>query len=61
MVQHLRKLINSFYKDYPDKPIATSLAINIAPPIARLTVKSTLPTKQKQRQPANSTNKQAKK
>ena len=40
-VQHLRKLISSFYKDYPDKPTATSPAIDTASPMARPTVKPT--------------------
>ena len=46
-VQHLRKLINLFHKDHPDKPIATSLTISIAPPIVGLTAKSIEPLKQK--------------
>ena len=60
-VQHLRKLISSFHKDHLDKPSATFLAIDTAPPMARLTVKPTEPLKQKRRRLANSTNKQAKK
>ena len=64
-VQHLRKLISLFFKDYPDKPSATFLAINTIPPMAKPTVRSTVkPTKSlkwKQGQLANSTNKQAKK
>ena len=44
-VQHLRKLISLFHKDYPDKPTATSPAIDTAPPMARPIVK--LPAKQK--------------
>ena len=60
-VQHLRKLISSFHKDHPDKPTATSPAIDIAPPMVRPTVKPTGPPKQKRGQLANSTNKQAKK
>ena len=44
-VQHLRKLISSFHKDHPDKPIATSPAIDTTPPMARPIVK--LPAKQK--------------
>ena len=47
MVQHLRKLINSFHKDLPDKHTATSPAIDTAPPMARPTVKPTEPLKQK--------------
>ena len=46
-IQHLRKLISSFYKDHSGKPTATFPAINTAPPIARQIVK--LPAKQKQR------------
>ena len=61
VVQHLRKLISSFHKDHPDKPTATSPAIDTAPPMARPTVKPAEPSKQKQGRPANSTNKQAKK
>ena len=38
-VQHLRKLISSFHEDHLDKPTATSLAIDTAPPMARPTVK----------------------
>ena len=40
-VQHLRKLISSFHKDHPDKPTATSKAINNAPPMAKPTVRPT--------------------
>ena len=60
-IQHLRKLISSFHKDYPDKSTATSSAIDTAPPMARPTVKPTGRPKQKRGRPANSTNKQAKK
>ena len=47
-VQHLKKLIGLFHKDYPDKPTATSPATNIAPSMARPTVKPAEPPKQKQ-------------
>ena len=60
-VQHLRKLISSFHKDHPDKPTATSPAIDTAPPMARPTVKPAEPPKQKRGRLANSTNKRAKK
>ena len=60
-VQHLRKLISLFHNDHPDKPTATFPAINTAPSMARPTVKPTEPLKQKREQPANSTNKRAKK
>ena len=47
-VQHLRKLISSFHKDYPDKPTAISEAIDMVLPIARPTIRpTTRPTKQK--------------
>ena len=65
-VQHLRKLINTFYKDNLNKPIATSPPVNIAPLVAWLTMprprsKPTKATKQKRGQPAISTlNKKAK-
>ena len=61
VIQHLKKLINLFYKNHPDKPTATFLAIDTAPPMARPTVKPAEPLKRKQGQPANSTNKRAKK
>ena len=38
-VQHLKKLINSFHKDYLEKPTATFLPIDSAPPLARPTVR----------------------
>ena len=34
-MQHFQKLISPFYKNHPNKPITTSLAIGIASPIAR--------------------------
>ncbi len=37
-VIHLRKLINTFYKEHPEKPIATSLPLDSAPPMARPTI-----------------------
>ena len=51
-IQHLRKLISLFHKDYPDKPTATSPIINIAALMARLTIKPTGPLKRKQGWPA---------
>ena len=41
-VQHLRKLISLFHKDHPNKPTATSPAIDTAPPTARPTVRPTV-------------------
>ena len=54
-VQHLRKLISSFYKDHPDKSTATSEAIDTATPMARPTIKpaakpTVRPTAPKQKQ-----------
>ena len=45
VVQHLKKLISSFHKDHPDKPTATSPAIDTAPPMTR----PTKPLKRKRR------------
>ena len=58
-IQYLRKLISSFYKDYPEKPTATSPPVDSALPMARPTVKPTakFTTKRKQGRPANSANK----
>ena len=62
-VQHLRKLISLFHKDYPEKPTATSPPVDSAPPMARPTVKSTAKptTKRKRGRLTNSANKRAKK
>ena len=56
VVQYLRKLISSFHKDQPDKPTATSLAIDNAPPMAR----PTKPLKQKQGRPTGHAKKRTK-
>ena len=48
-VQHLKKLINSFYKDHPEKPTSTFSPIDSAPLIARPTVKPTKPTTKQKR------------
>ncbi len=37
-VIHLQELINTFYKEHPEKPTAISLLLNSAPPMARPTV-----------------------
>ncbi len=37
-VIHLRKLISTFHKEYLEKPTATSLALDSAPPMARPTI-----------------------
>ena len=59
-VQHLRKLISSFHKDYPNKPTATFPAINTAPPMARPTIKPTKPLKRKRGRPTRRAKKCAK-
>ena len=46
-IQHLRKLISLFYKDYFDKSTSTSLAIDTASPMARPTTRPTEPFKWK--------------
>ena len=61
-VQYLRKLISLFHKDHLDKPTVISKAIDTASSMARPTIRPTVkPMKQKQGQPVNSSNKQAKK
>ena len=47
-VMQLRKMINTFHKDHPEKPTTISPPLDTAPLIARSTV--SLPAKQKQRQ-----------
>ena len=34
-IQHLRRLVTSYHKDNPEKSIATSLPVDMAPPIVR--------------------------
>ncbi len=65
-ILHLCKLINTFHRDYPEKPTATFPLIHSAPPMARPTVKlraEALSTKRKRDRlaKANGTNKRAKK
>ncbi len=53
IVQHLRKLINTFHKNHLDKATAISPLINSVPPIARLSKRiKALKTKQMRGQPA---------
>ena len=59
-VQHLKKLINSFDKDYPEKLTATSSPINSALPKASPTVRPNLTPKGKQSRSAGGASKQAK-
>ena len=58
-VQHLKKLISFFHKNYLEKPTATSPPIDFVPLIAKSIVKST--TKQTRGRLAKSTSKRAKK
>ena len=61
-VQHLKKLISLFYKNYSEKPTVISPPINSAPLMARPTIKFTQPiTNWKRGRSANSANKCAKK
>ena len=46
-VQHLWKLVNTFYKHHPDKPTATSPPINLALPMAKRTAPPNVNGKQK--------------
>ncbi len=56
---HLRKLINTFYKKYPEKPIVISLPLDSAPLMARPTVSKKQP-KQKRDRPSKKANKRSK-
>ena len=57
-VMHLRKMISTFHKDYPEKLTATLPPLNIAPLMARPIVK--LPAKQKWGRPKRCVTKRAK-
>ena len=59
-MQHLRKLVSIFYKDHPDKPIATSLPIDMATPMAKHTTPTNVNGKRKHDQPIGSMRKKAK-
>lgn len=69
VVQHFWKLVTTFYKHYPDKPIAMFFPVNIALSMAKpsmkpikFTNKATKITKQKQDWPSkNKASKRAKK
>ena len=63
VIQQLRRLVNTFYKENPDQPTATSTPVNTAPTTARPTVKpGAQSNKQKRGRPAkaNSTHKRSK-
>ena len=59
-VQHLRKVISLFYKDHFNKPMAISLTIDTAPPMARPIVKPTKPLKRKRGRPIGRATKRTK-
>ena len=59
-VQHLKKLINSFYKNHLKKLTIISLPINSALSMARPTIRPNLTFKRKRGQLAGSANKRAK-
>ena len=46
-VQHLRKLVSTFYKDHPDKPTATPPPIDLAPLMAKRTAPPNVNSKRK--------------
>ena len=50
-VMHLRKIVSTFYRDYPKKPRVTSVLLDSALPMARPIVKPTDLLKQKQERP----------
>ena len=54
-VIHLRKLISTFYKEYLEKPIATSPPLDSAPPMARPMIPKE--PKQKHGRPSKGANK----
>ncbi len=58
-VIHLRKLISTFYKEYPEKPIATSPPLDSTPSMARPTIPKEL--KRKRVRPSKGANKQGRK
>ena len=59
-VQHLWKLVSTFYKDYPNKPTATFLPIDLAPPIAKCTALPNINGKRKRGRPIGSMRKKTK-
>ena len=58
--QHLRKLISSFHKDYPNKPIANFPAIDTVPSMGRPILKLTRPLKGKRGRPTGRAKKRTK-
>ena len=59
-VQHLRKLVSTLHKDYPDKPTATSPPIDLAPLMAKRTAPPNINGKRKRGQSVGSMQKKAK-
>ena len=57
-VMHLRKMVSTFHKDHPEKPIAISASLDSAPPMAKLTIQ--LPAKRKRGQTSGHAKKRAK-
>ena len=57
-IMHLRKIVNTFHKDHPEKPTATSAPLDSTLPMAKPTTQ--LPAKRKQRQPTRYTTKRNK-
>ncbi len=55
VVIYLRKIINTFYKKHPEKPTATFLLLDSAPPMARPTIPKE--PKQKRDRPSKKVNK----
>ncbi len=59
-VIHLWKLISTFHKEHPEKPIATSPPLNSAPPMAKPTIPKQEP-KRKRGHPSKKVNKRGRK
>ena len=59
-VQQLRKLVSNFYKDHPDKPIATSPPIDLASPMAKRITLPNVNGKRKRNRPVGSVQKKTK-
>ena len=57
-VMHLRKMVSTFHRDHPEKPIATSAPLDSALPMAKPTVQ--FPPKRKRGRPIGCAKKCAK-
>ena len=60
VVQYLRKLVSTFYKDHSDKATATSPLMDLAPPMAKRTALPNFNGKQKRGQLISNVQKKAK-